>query len=88
MKTDMERDFITCYFQLYVTVTVLFFSLLLLQKKVVEQLRKELLVKQEPEAKLQLHVQTPPGGVDIKPTNLLQSQQIPGALQQVGNTTA
>uniref|UniRef100_A0A8C2Z0P9 PHD finger protein 21A n=1 Tax=Cyclopterus lumpus TaxID=8103 RepID=A0A8C2Z0P9_CYCLU len=31
------------------------------QKKVVEQLRKELLLKQEPEAKLQLLVQTPPG---------------------------
>ncbi|XP_045894158.1 PHD finger protein 21A isoform X5 [Micropterus dolomieu] len=57
------------------------------QKKVVEQLRKELLVKQEPEAKLQLHVQTPPGGVDIKPTNLLQSQQIPGALQQTLTVT-
>uniref|UniRef100_A0A8C4NVM0 PHD finger protein 21Ab n=1 Tax=Dicentrarchus labrax TaxID=13489 RepID=A0A8C4NVM0_DICLA len=55
------------------------------QKKAVEQLRKELLVKQEPEAKLQLHVQTPPAGGDIKPTNLLQSQQIPGGLQQVGN---
>ncbi|XP_041651462.1 PHD finger protein 21A isoform X2 [Cheilinus undulatus] len=52
------------------------------QKKVVEQLRKELLVKQEPEAKLQLHVQTPPVGGDIKPANLLQSQQIPGGLQQ------
>ncbi|XP_070827743.1 PHD finger protein 21A isoform X11 [Chaetodon trifascialis] len=52
------------------------------QKKVVEQLRKELLVKQEPEAKLQLHVQTPPAGGDIKPANLLQSQQIPGGLQQ------
>lgn len=50
-----------------------------------EQLRKELLVKQEPEAKLQLHVQTPPVGGDIKPGNLLQSQQIPGGLQQVGN---
>lgn len=54
-----------------------------LQKKVVEQLRKELLVKQEPEAKLQLQVQTPPAGGDIKPANPLQSQQIPGALQQV-----
>uniref|UniRef100_A0A3B4Z5N0 PHD finger protein 21A n=1 Tax=Stegastes partitus TaxID=144197 RepID=A0A3B4Z5N0_9TELE len=54
-------------------------------KKVVEQLRKELLVKQEPEAKLQLQVQTPPAGGDIKPANLLQSQQIPGGLQQVGN---
>uniref|UniRef100_A0A3P8RRU0 PHD finger protein 21A n=1 Tax=Amphiprion percula TaxID=161767 RepID=A0A3P8RRU0_AMPPE len=52
------------------------------QKKVVEQLRKELLVKQEPEAKLQLQVQTPPAGGDIKPVNLLQSQQIPGGLQQ------
>ncbi|XP_051807607.1 PHD finger protein 21A isoform X6 [Acanthochromis polyacanthus] len=52
------------------------------QKKVVEQLRKELLVKQEPEAKLQLQVQTPPAGGDIKPANLLQSQQIPGGLQQ------
>ncbi|XP_068452588.1 PHD finger protein 21A isoform X4 [Clinocottus analis] len=50
------------------------------QKKVVEQLRKELLVKQEPEAKLQLLVQTPPGGGDLKP-NLLQSQQIPAGLQ-------
>lgn len=55
----------------------------LLQKKVVEQLRKELLVKQEPETKLQLHVQTPPVGGDLKPANLLQSQQIPGGLQQV-----
>ncbi|XP_029909308.1 PHD finger protein 21A isoform X2 [Myripristis murdjan] len=52
------------------------------QKKVVEQLRKELLVKQEPEAKLQLQVQTPPVGGDTKPTSLLQSQQIPGGLQQ------
>nr|XP_040018403.1 PHD finger protein 21A isoform X8 [Gasterosteus aculeatus aculeatus] len=52
------------------------------QKKVVEQLRKELLVKQEPDAKLQLHVQTPPAGGDMKPGNLLQSQQIPGGLQQ------
>ncbi|KAF0040733.1 hypothetical protein F2P81_006631 [Scophthalmus maximus] len=39
--------------------------LLLPQKKVVEQLRKELMVKQEPEVKLQL--QTPPAGGDIKP---------------------
>lgn len=54
------------------------------QKKVVEQLRKELLVKQEPEAKLQLHVQTPPVGGELKPANLLQGQQIPGGLQQVG----
>ncbi|XP_029993407.1 PHD finger protein 21A isoform X3 [Sphaeramia orbicularis] len=45
------------------------------QKKVVEQLRKELLVKQEPEAKLQLQVQSPPVGGDIKPANLLQTQQ-------------
>ncbi|XP_070827742.1 PHD finger protein 21A isoform X10 [Chaetodon trifascialis] len=57
------------------------------QKKVVEQLRKELLVKQEPEAKLQLHVQTPPAGGDIKPANLLQSQQIPGGLQQTLTVT-
>ncbi|XP_063333561.1 PHD finger protein 21A isoform X3 [Pelmatolapia mariae] len=57
------------------------------QKKVVEQLRKELLVKQEPEAKLQLQVQTPPGGGDIKPANPLQSQQIPGALQQTLTVT-
>ncbi|XP_030282350.1 PHD finger protein 21A isoform X10 [Sparus aurata] len=57
------------------------------QKKVVEQLRKELLVKQEPEAKLQLHVQTPPVGGDIKPANLLQSQQIPGGLQQTLTVT-
>lgn len=55
-----------------------------MQKKVVEQLRKELLVKQEPEAKLQLHVQTPPVGGELKPANLLQGQQIPGGLQQVG----
>lgn len=59
----------------------------LLQKKVVEQLRKELLVKQEPETKLQLHVQTPPVGGDLKPANLLQSQQIPGGLQQVWDHT-
>uniref|UniRef100_A0A674MPH0 PHD finger protein 21A n=1 Tax=Takifugu rubripes TaxID=31033 RepID=A0A674MPH0_TAKRU len=39
------------------------------QKKVVEQLRKELLVKQEPETKLQLHVQTPPVGGDLKPSH-------------------
>lgn len=58
----------------------------LLQKKVVEQLRKELLVKQEPEATLQLQVQTPPVVGDIKPTNMLQSQQIPGGLQQVSKT--
>ncbi|XP_067349268.1 PHD finger protein 21A isoform X5 [Channa argus] len=57
------------------------------QKKVVEQLRKELLVKQEPEAKLQLQVQTPPVGGDIKPLNLLQSQQIPGGLQQTLTVT-
>ncbi|KAM9352214.1 PHD finger protein 21A [Symphorus nematophorus] len=57
------------------------------QKKVVEQLRKELLVKQEPEAKLQLHVQTPPVGGDIKPANLLQSQQLPGGLQQTLTVT-
>nr|XP_029136062.1 PHD finger protein 21A isoform X4 [Labrus bergylta] len=57
------------------------------QKKVVEQLRKELLVKQEPETKLQLHVQTPPVGGDIKPANLLQSQQIPGGLQQTLTVT-
>ncbi|KAM6937387.1 PHD finger protein 21A [Xenentodon cancila] len=56
------------------------------QKKVVEQLRKELLVKQEPEAKLQLQVQSPPAGGDIKPANLLQSQQIP-ALQQTLTVT-
>lgn len=55
------------------------------QKKVVEQLRKELLVKQEPEAKLQLQVQTAPVGGDLKPTNLMQSQQLPGGLQQVGD---
>ncbi|XP_039892856.1 PHD finger protein 21A isoform X3 [Simochromis diagramma] len=57
------------------------------QKKVVEQLRKELLVKQEPETKLQLQVQTPPGGGDIKPANPLQSQQIAGALQQTLTVT-
>uniref|UniRef100_A0A7N9AVK2 PHD finger protein 21Ab n=1 Tax=Mastacembelus armatus TaxID=205130 RepID=A0A7N9AVK2_9TELE len=57
------------------------------QKKVVEQLRKELLVKQEPEAKLQLQVQTPPAGGDVKPANLLQSQQIPGGLQQTLTVT-
>lgn len=62
------------------------FCPLVFQKKVVEQLRKELLVKQEPEAKLQLQVQTPIGG-DMKPANLLQSQQIPGGLQQVGGFT-
>nr|XP_043891886.1 PHD finger protein 21A isoform X6 [Solea senegalensis] len=57
------------------------------QKKVVEQLRKELLVKQEPEAKLQLQLQTPPAGGDIKPANLLQSQQITGGLQQTLTVT-
>ncbi|XP_043981869.1 PHD finger protein 21A isoform X2 [Gambusia affinis] len=57
------------------------------QKKVVEQLRKELLVKQEPEPKLQLQVQAAPVGGDLKPTNLLQSQQIPGALQQTLTVT-
>ncbi|XP_053175295.1 PHD finger protein 21A, partial [Scomber japonicus] len=57
------------------------------QKKVVEQLRKELLVKQEPEAKLQLQVQTPPVGGDIKSATLLQSQQIPGGLQQTLTVT-
>uniref|UniRef100_A0A8D3BBL7 PHD finger protein 21A n=1 Tax=Scophthalmus maximus TaxID=52904 RepID=A0A8D3BBL7_SCOMX len=55
------------------------------QKKVVEQLRKELMVKQEPEVKLQL--QTPPAGGDIKPVSLLQSQQIPGGLQQTLTVT-
>lgn len=63
------------------------FCPLAFQKKVVEQLRKELLVKQEPEAKLQLQVQTPSVGGDMKPANLLQSQQIPGGLQQVGGFT-
>ncbi|XP_061898665.1 PHD finger protein 21A isoform X8 [Entelurus aequoreus] len=57
------------------------------QKKVVEQLRKELLVKQEPEAKVQLQVHTPPVGGDLKPTNLLQTQQIPGGLQQTLTVT-
>ncbi|XP_035981417.1 PHD finger protein 21A isoform X6 [Fundulus heteroclitus] len=57
------------------------------QKKVVEQLRKELLVKQEPEAKLQLQVQAAPIGGDLKPTNLLQSQQLPGGLQQTLTVT-
>uniref|UniRef100_A0A3Q2QWQ9 PHD finger protein 21A n=1 Tax=Fundulus heteroclitus TaxID=8078 RepID=A0A3Q2QWQ9_FUNHE len=57
------------------------------QKKVVEQLRKELLVKQEPEAKLQLQVQAAPIGGDLKPTNLLQSQQLPGGLQQLQAAT-
>ncbi|XP_068578718.1 PHD finger protein 21A isoform X8 [Cebidichthys violaceus] len=56
------------------------------QKKVVEQLRKELMVKQEPETKLQLLVQTPPG-VDMKQSNLLQSQQVPGGLQQTLTVT-
>lgn len=40
-------------------------------------------MKQEPETKLQLHVQAPPAGGDLKPAGLLQSQQIPGGLQQV-----
>ncbi|XP_024136752.1 PHD finger protein 21A isoform X2 [Oryzias melastigma] len=57
------------------------------QKKVVEQLRKELLVKQEPEAKLQLQVQAPPVGGEMKPMNLLQSQQITGGLQQTLTVT-
>ncbi|XP_023201940.1 PHD finger protein 21A isoform X2 [Xiphophorus maculatus] len=57
------------------------------QKKVVEQLRKELLVKQEPEPKLQLQVQAAPVGGDLKPTNLLQSQQITGGLQQTLTVT-
>lgn len=57
------------------------------QKKVVEQLRKELLVKQEPEAKLQLQVQAAPVGGDLKPANLLQSQQLPGGLQQTLTVT-
>ncbi|XP_077423277.1 PHD finger protein 21A isoform X4 [Vanacampus margaritifer] len=57
------------------------------QKKVVEQLRKELLVKQEPEAKVQLQVHVPPVGGDVKPANLLQTQQIPGGLQQTLTVT-
>ncbi|XP_016888449.1 PHD finger protein 21A [Cynoglossus semilaevis] len=57
------------------------------QKKVVEQLRKELLVKQEPEAKLQLQAQALPGGGDIKSATLLQSQQITGGLQQTLTVT-
>ncbi|KAM8892185.1 PHD finger protein 21A isoform 2-T4 [Spinachia spinachia] len=56
------------------------------QKKVVEQLRKELLVKQEPDAKLQLHIQTPPTGGDMKPVNLLQ-REIPGGVQQTLTVT-
>lgn len=43
-------------------------------------------MKQEPETKLQLHVQTPPVGGDLKPANLLQSPPIPGGLQQVPAT--
>ncbi|XP_037109452.1 PHD finger protein 21A isoform X3 [Syngnathus acus] len=57
------------------------------QKKVVEQLRKELLVKQEPEAKVQLQVHAPPVGGDVKPTNLVQTQQISGGLQQTLTVT-
>lgn len=50
------------------------------QKKVVEQLRKELLVKQEPEPKLQ--VQSGSITAEVKPANLLQSGTVTG-LQQV-----
>ncbi|XP_051917087.1 PHD finger protein 21A isoform X7 [Hippocampus zosterae] len=58
------------------------------QKKVVEQLRKELLVKQEPESKVQLQVHAPPVGGDVnKPSNLMQSQQIPAGLQQTLTVT-
>ncbi|KAM9753404.1 LOW QUALITY PROTEIN: PHD finger protein 21A [Menidia menidia] len=55
------------------------------QKKVVEQLRKELLVKQEPDNKLQ--VQAAPAGGDVKPVGLLQSQHLPGGLQQTLTVT-
>ncbi|XP_057692831.1 PHD finger protein 21A isoform X6 [Corythoichthys intestinalis] len=54
------------------------------QKKVVEQLRKELLVKQEPEAKVQLQVHAPPAVGEIKPSAL---QQIAGGLQQTLTVT-
>ncbi|XP_028307507.1 PHD finger protein 21A isoform X2 [Gouania willdenowi] len=54
------------------------------QKKVVEQLRKELLVKQEPEAKLQLQVQT---SADTKQSGLLPTAQIPGTLTQTLTVT-
>nr|XP_029136061.1 PHD finger protein 21A isoform X3 [Labrus bergylta] len=48
------------------------------QKKVVEQLRKELLVKQEPETKLQLHVQTPP---TLTVTPVLTTKTLPLVLK-------
>ncbi|XP_067349265.1 PHD finger protein 21A isoform X2 [Channa argus] len=48
------------------------------QKKVVEQLRKELLVKQEPEAKLQLQVQTPP---TLTVTPVLTTKTLPLVLK-------
>ncbi|XP_077451904.1 PHD finger protein 21A isoform X14 [Stigmatopora argus] len=54
------------------------------QKKVVEQLRKELLVKQEPEAKVQLQVHAPPAGCEVRPCAL---QQIAGGLQQTLTVT-
>ena len=50
----------------------------LLQKKVVEQLRKEILVKQDPESKLPVH--GPPGGGDHK----LGSQPMGGDNKQAG----
>ncbi|XP_040895281.1 PHD finger protein 21A isoform X3 [Toxotes jaculatrix] len=54
------------------------------QKKVVEQLRKELLVKQEPEAKLQLQVQTPP---TLTVTPVLTTKTLPLVLKAAATPT-
>lgn len=55
------------------------------QKKVVEQLRKELLVKQEPEPKLQ--VQSGTITAEVKPAALLQTAQVTAGITQTLTVT-
>ncbi|KAK7879855.1 hypothetical protein WMY93_033477 [Mugilogobius chulae] len=55
------------------------------QKKVVEQLRKELLVKQEPEPKLQ--VQSGTITAEVKPAGILQTAQVTAGITQTLTVT-
>ncbi|CAL9695141.1 unnamed protein product [Knipowitschia caucasica] len=55
------------------------------QKKVVEQLRKELLVKQEPEPKLQ--VQSGTITAEVKPATILQTAQVTAGITQTLTVT-
>ncbi|XP_055078313.1 PHD finger protein 21A isoform X3 [Periophthalmus magnuspinnatus] len=55
------------------------------QKKVVEQLRKELLVKQEPEPKLQ--VQSGTITAEVKPAGILQAAQVTAGITQTLTVT-